>query len=73
MRDRNPPKYEKGALDDLLQNKEQIVLHRTHFDSLADLDNKLYMAAENYFNACGSHPMDNMEAARQVQTWSQTL
>jgi len=55
MRDRNPPKYERENLNDLVQDKEQIVLHRTHFESLTELDKKLYMVAENYYDACNLH------------------
>ena len=66
MRDRSPPQYEKEALNDLLKNKEQIILHRTHFTSLADLDEKLFRVAENYFER--TQCTDNTDISQQVQT-----
>lgn len=71
MRDHNPPKYEKEVLNELLQNKEQIILHRAHFTSLVDLDEKLFRVAENYFER--TQCTDNTEIYRQVQTLTNNI
>eukprot|EP01032_Pedospumella_encystans_P016659 gene16659-18999_t len=73
LRDHNPPKYEKEVIDDLLQKKEQIILYRTHFTSLADFDEKLFRVAENYFE--WTQCTDNTEISLQhlvrlVYLWS---
>lgn len=66
IRDRNPPKYEKSALSGLLQRKERIVLHRTHCDSLEDLDRDLYINASNYYELWKPDVAEGTQIDRQV-------